>query len=79
MALETTLHTVPVDDWIEHDTDGAPCVCGASVELFIGADGSSGKLVVHSALDGRELTEAGLPIPREPGGGELRIPHDPGE
>lgn len=65
MTRETTLHTVPVEDLIEHDTDGSACVCGASIEIFIGEAGATGKVVTHHSLDGRELLERGEDIPLE--------------
>ena len=49
----TTVHTYPVDDLIEHDTDGGDCVCGPVTEPVMREDGSNGWLVVHQALDGR--------------------------
>lgn len=50
------MHVVPVDDLIEHDTsDGGDCVCGPTREETVG-----GWLVVHSSLDGRELSEVSL-------------------
>lgn len=59
------LHTVPVGDLIEHDTDGEPCVCGATMEIFIGPLGNCGTVVTHHSLDGRELRERGEDIPLE--------------
>ena len=56
-----TVHVIPVDDLIEHDTAdgaGARCVCGPTTELVVSdVDGSDGWLIVHASLDGRELTE----------------------
>lgn len=53
-------HVIPVDDLIEHDTDGGDCVCGPDV-LYVdpetGETFDDGPLVVHSSLDGRELVE----------------------
>lgn len=54
-----TVHVMPVGDLIEHDNSGVTdCVCGATTEPVPAADGSTGWLVVHHSLDGRELTEA---------------------
>jgi hypothetical protein len=65
MASETVLHIVPVDDLIEHDTDGAPCACGATTELHIGCCGNTGRLVTHYSLDGREWAARGQAVPAE--------------
>ncbi len=53
----SALHTYPVNDLIEHDTDGDGCPCGPRAEPVIRADGSCGWVVVHHSLDGREHTE----------------------
>ena len=53
----TTVHVRPVDDLINHDTDGDDCTCGPRVEPVPSAGGTVGWLVVHHSLDGRELTE----------------------
>lgn len=53
----TTVHTYPVGDLIEHDTDGGDCPCGPSVEAVFDEDGANGWLVVHHSLDGREKYE----------------------
>jgi len=47
----STVHVLPVNDLIEHETDD-DCVCGPDVEFV-----SGGKVVSHHALDGREQTE----------------------
>lgn len=53
-----TLHVVPVADIFEHETDlSGCCVCGPSLEAVPHANGSTGWLYTHHALDGRELTE----------------------
>ncbi len=57
MALGATVHVLPVDDLIEHDTNGEACVCGATTEWVIGDDGAHGKMITHHSLDGRELYE----------------------
>lgn len=51
-----TLHVVPLNDVIEHDTSGEPCVCGPDTELVHGPDGDT-YIVTHHSLDGREGAE----------------------
>lgn len=52
-------HVIPVNDLIEHDTNGEQdCVCGPDTEPVEREDGSMGWLIVHHSLDGRELREA---------------------
>jgi hypothetical protein len=53
----STVHTVPINDLIEHDTDGDDCPCGPDVEAVFREDGSNGWLVSHHSLDGRESWE----------------------
>ncbi len=49
------VHVLPLGDSIEHgDTD---CVCGTRTEPVERADGSTGWLVIHYSLDGREARE----------------------
>jgi hypothetical protein len=48
----TTVHVIPTDDLIEHETDGDDCVCGPTIEMTEG-----GWLVTHHSLDGRERGE----------------------
>jgi hypothetical protein len=55
----TTIHTIPVNDLIEHVTDGGDCPCGQTTEPVARDDGSMGWLVVHHSLDGREHSEPG--------------------
>ncbi len=50
----TTIHTAPVNDLIDHDTDGGDCPCGPTTEPVQRHDGAYGWLVVHHSLDGRE-------------------------
>ena len=52
-----TVHVYPVDDLVDHDTDGTPCICGATTEAVFRDDGSNGWLVTHHSLDGREHHE----------------------
>jgi hypothetical protein len=53
----TTVHTYPVRDLIEHDTDCGECPCGPTTEAVFREDGSNGWHVIHHSLDGRELRE----------------------
>lgn len=50
-------HVWPEDDTIEHLVDSPGCPCGPRVEEITRVNGSTGVLVVHHALDGRELAE----------------------
>lgn len=52
------VHVFPVDDLVEHDTDGGECVCGPRTEPVPREDGSIGWLIRHHSLDGREHHEA---------------------
>ncbi|MEU0787571.1 hypothetical protein ABZ341_39275 [Streptomyces sp. NPDC006173] len=54
----TAMHVEPIDDLIEHDTSGTPCVCGPTERPVKRDDGSVGWVVVHNSLDGRELHES---------------------
>lgn len=53
----SNVHTYPVGDLIEHDTDGGDCPCGPTVEPVFREDGSNGWHVIHHSLDGREEGE----------------------
>ncbi|WP_174545597.1 hypothetical protein [Nocardiopsis dassonvillei] len=57
--MADTLHVVPLDDLIEHDssTTDASCVCGPTTKPIKREDGSVGWVITHSSLDGRELRE----------------------
>jgi len=57
----SVIHVVPIDDLIEHDTSGDDCVCGPDTETVKRDDGSTGWLVTHHSLDGRELYEEQIP------------------
>jgi len=53
-----SIHTYPLNDWIEHVTDdnGEACICEPRVEWF---DEETGlplgePVVIHNAIDGRE-------------------------
>ena len=53
-----TAHVVPINDLIEHDSSGGQdCVCGPTTEPVKAEGGSTGWLVTHHSLDGRELRE----------------------
>ena len=54
----STVHVVPVNDLIEHETDDGDCPCGPSVEPVFRDDGSNGWLITHHSLDGREQEES---------------------
>lgn len=51
------LHVHPVGDVVEHDTSGDECICGPTTEPVFREDGSTGWLIVHHSLDGRERSE----------------------
>ncbi len=53
----STYHVVPINDLIEHETDGSDCVCGPTTEPVPREDGSMGWVISHHSLDGRELHE----------------------
>lgn len=53
----STVHTIPVNDLIEHETDGDDCPCGPTVEPVFRDDGSNGWQITHHSLDGRETGE----------------------
>lgn len=55
--MSDTIHTYPVGDLIDHDTEGGECVCGPTTVAVERDDGSMGWLVQHHSLDGRELQE----------------------
>lgn len=54
------VHVYPVRDLMEHETDGADCLCGPATEAVSRDDGSYGWLVMHHSLDGRERNEGGV-------------------
>lgn len=56
--MSDTFHVIPLNDLVEHDTDGEErCVCGPTTEPVERDDGSFGWLVTHHSLDGRERFE----------------------
>lgn len=58
-----TLHVHPVDDLVQHRTDGHPCVCGPATQAVFLQDGTNHWLVTHHSLDGREQRETNRSIP----------------
>lgn len=54
--INPPVHVVPTSDQIEHDL-GDTCACGPTVEPVGRADGSTGWIVTHHSLDGRESSE----------------------
>ena len=50
------VHTMPVNDLIEHITS-EDCTCGPTTEPVKRDDGSIGWLFLHHSLDGREANE----------------------
>lgn len=53
----TTVHVIPVNDLIEHLTDGSGCPCGPTDDPVERDDGSYGWVAIHHPLDGREMAE----------------------
>ena len=46
------LHVYPINDLLEHDTDGEVCLCDPAIEV------RGGKLIyIHNSFDGREESE----------------------
>jgi hypothetical protein len=55
MLESDTVHVIPLNDLVEHDTSGEQdCICGAETEAVFREDGTNGWLVLHHSLDGRE-------------------------
>lgn len=52
------MHVYPVGDLVEHVTAGDGCICGPTAEAVFDDDGSTGWMLTHHSLDGREFTEA---------------------
>jgi hypothetical protein len=50
-------HVYPVNDLVEHVTNGDGCVCGPETQPVERDDGSIGYVIVHHSLDGREMLE----------------------
>ena len=53
----STVHVVPVNDLIEHETSDT-CACGPRTEAVFRHDGSNGWVTTHASLDGREKHES---------------------
>lgn len=52
------VHVMPIEDLVVHDeSNDGDCICGPVTMPVARRDGSMGWLLVHSSLDGRELTE----------------------
>jgi len=51
------VHTVPINDLIEHLTDGSQCPCGPETIPVECDDGSMNYVILHHSLDGREHSE----------------------
>ncbi|MEJ7786656.1 MAG: hypothetical protein WKF96_17785 [Solirubrobacteraceae bacterium] len=49
--MSDTIHTYPVGDLIDHDTEGGECPCGPTTTPVKRDDGSMGWLVQHHSLD----------------------------
>lgn len=49
-------HVVPVNDLIEH-VSTEQCLCGPTTTPVVRDDGSTGWVVTHHSLDGREASE----------------------
>lgn len=56
--MSDATHIYPLNDLVDHDTDGDGCVCGPVDVPVERDDGSYAWLVVHNSLDGREHREA---------------------
>lgn len=54
--MTNTLRVTPIADLVDHDTSTTEpdCVCGPEVRPNAQDDGSTGWLLVHHSLDGRE-------------------------
>lgn len=54
--MTNTLHVTPQHDLVDHDTSTSEpdCACGPEVRPTTQEDGSTGWLLVHHSLDGRE-------------------------
>lgn len=52
----STVHVVPRNDLIEHDSS-EDCACGPTPEAVFRDDGSNGWVYTHHSLDGRERRE----------------------
>lgn len=57
--MTSTLHITPLRDLVDHDTSTAEpdCAYGPEVRPVVHEDGSTGWLLAHHSLDGREQTD----------------------
>jgi hypothetical protein len=55
--VSDAVHVHPLGDLIEHDTTGDDCPCGPTTEPVQRDDGSTGWVIRHHSLDGREANE----------------------
>ncbi|WP_218019272.1 hypothetical protein [Nocardia niwae] len=46
-----------MNDLIDHDIPSDDCVCGPTTEPVPRSDGSTGWVIIHHSLDGREQQE----------------------
>lgn len=52
------VHTLPINDLIEHEDEGDECPCGPTTEPIKDPEtGAVGWLISHHSLDGREQSE----------------------
>ncbi|WP_062077720.1 hypothetical protein [Demequina globuliformis] len=51
------VHTYPVNDLIEHETEGDDCACGPTIEPIKAETGEMNWHILHHSLDGREQHE----------------------
>jgi hypothetical protein len=52
MSDDINIHTYPLNDLKEHNTDSEDCWCNPTVEQE-----ENGKLIIHNSLDRRECYE----------------------
>lgn len=55
--MSDTVHVYPINDLVDHETEGDDCICAPRDEAVRRDDGSVGWVSVHHSLDGRELME----------------------
>lgn len=46
----SVVHVYPIEDWIEHETEGDQCVCEPRIELVYLAGVEVGKMVIHNRV-----------------------------
>ncbi len=52
--MENNWHVYPVNDWLEHSTNGLACQCNPKLER---TENDDGWIVIHNSFDGREYKE----------------------